>query len=111
MKGIDELQRTIHEWLVRHELNRDTAFYTKEQWQERKGPYLAESELVLVFEGELYRMVNDGHPENVALYRELEQLVRGLGYFFELGHAWNIGFYPLPAKVHRHGLRIYSEQA
>ena len=101
-KDIEKLRRRVHEWLIARELGCDTAFYTREEWEARKEPYLAQSELVLVFEGELYRVINDGHPENVQLYEELQQLVRRLGYFFELGHAWNMGFYPLPAKSFHH---------
>ena len=109
-KGIEKLRRAIHEWLIDRELARDTAFYTREQWDAREEPYLAQSELVLVFEGGFYRVINDRHPENVTLYEEFQELVRGLGYFFEFGHAWNMGFYPLPVTSPHHGLRIYSEQ-
>jgi hypothetical protein len=106
--SIEKLRLAIHEWLIDRELARDTAFYTREQWEAREEPYLAQSELVLVFEGEFYRLINDRHAENVALYEEFQELVRELGYFFEFGHAWNMGFYLLPATSPHHGLRIYS---
>jgi len=110
MQSIERLRRGVHEWLVHHELYGDTAFYSREEWEARKEPYLAQSDLILVFEGELFRVMNGGHEESIKLYDEFEQVVRGLGYFFELGHAWSMGFYPLPARRLHPDLRIYSEQ-
>jgi hypothetical protein len=109
MQSIERLRRSVHEWLVEHELDGDTAFYTPEEWRAREEPYLADSALVLVFEGELYRVMNGHHADCSKLYDEFEQFVRGFGYFFELGHAWNMGFYPLTARRLDSGLRIYSD--
>jgi hypothetical protein len=51
----------------------------------------------------------NGHDtENIALYEEFEQFIRERGYFFELGHAWSMGFYPLPARVVNPDLHIYD---
>jgi len=109
MQSIEKLRRSVREWLVEHELGGDTAFYTPEEWRAREEPYLAGSALVLVFEGELYRIINSHHEDCIKLYDEFEQFVRRLGYFFELGHAWNMGFYPLPARRLDPSLRIYSD--
>jgi len=110
MQSIERLRRGVHEWLIDHELDGDTAFYTREEWEARKEPYLAESALILVFEGGLFSVMNGHHEDSIKLYDDFEQFVRGFGYFFELGHAWSMGFYPLPAKRLHPGLRIYSEQ-
>lgn len=76
----------------------------------REEAYLGDAALVLIFEGELFRVMNSHHAECVKLQHDLEQFVRCLGYFFELGHAWSMGFYPLPAAHPHPGLRIWSNQ-
>jgi hypothetical protein len=111
VQSIERLRLGVHEWLVNHELDRDATFFTRDEWRVRNEPYLADSELVLVFEGGLYRVMNGCDKNSIKLYDELEQFVRGLGYFFELGHAWNMGFYALPARRLHPDLRIYSEQS
>jgi hypothetical protein len=110
MQPIDSLRDSVSGWLARHELNRDTAFYTGEQWRARGERYLVDCAVVLVFEGELYRVVNGGNADSIRLYNDFEEFVRGLGYFFELGHAWSMGFYPLPANRLRTDLSIASTQ-
>jgi len=110
MQSTERFRRRVDEWLVEHELDRDTTFYTREEWTARNEPFLAHSDLVLVFEGGLYRVMNGCDEDSMKLYDEFEQFVRGFGYFFELGHAWSMGLYPLPAGSFHPGLRIYSEQ-
>jgi hypothetical protein len=108
---IEKLRRGIHDWLTDHELDRDTRFYTRDEWSARKEEYLADAALVLVFQGELFRVTNSHHAESIKLQHDLEQFVRCLGYFFELSHARSMGFHPLPAGHLPAGLRIHSEQA
>jgi hypothetical protein len=101
MQPIERLKQRVEEWLIEHELNSNTTFYTGEGWKARGEAYLADSGLILVFEGELYRNVNGDHVDSIRVYNEFEGFVRRLGYFFELGHAWSMGFYPLPGQVSR----------
>jgi hypothetical protein len=108
---IDKLRRGVHDWLTDHELAGDTRFYSREEWSARDEEYLADAALVLAFEGELLRVMNRHHKESMKLQHDLEQFVRCLGYFFELGHAWSMGFHPLPPRHPHPGLRIHSEQA
>jgi hypothetical protein len=96
MQSIETLRQGVHQWLIDHDLHVDTAFHLRTAWEARKEPYLAGSDLVLVFEGALYRVMNGCDKDSIRLYDEFEQFVRAFGYFFELGHAWNMGFYPLP---------------
>ncbi len=110
MQSIERLRREVRGWLVERELAGDTAFYTREEWEARKEPYLADSALILVFEGGLFNVMNGHHEGSIKLYHEFEQFVRGFGYFFELGHAWSMGFYSLPAKRRHPDLRIRAEQ-
>jgi hypothetical protein len=110
VRSIETLRRGVREWLVEHELAGDIAFYTPEEWQAREEPYLAGAGLLLVFSGGLYSVMNGYREDSIALCDEFEQFVRGFGYFFELGHAWSMGFYPLPARRLQTDLRIYSAQ-
>src|SRR5271165_1233702 len=98
MQSIERLRLGVHEWLVEHELDGDTRFYTRNEWAARNEPYLANSDLILVFEGAMYRVMNGSGRECAKLYGDFEQFVRGFGYFFELGHAWNMAFYACPEK-------------
>jgi hypothetical protein len=100
MPSIEELKEAVEAWLVDRELDRDTVFDSREEWKARNERYLADAELVLVFEGGLYSVMNGHHQDSIELYDEFEQLVRGLGYFFELGHAWSMGFYPRPVSAY-----------
>ncbi len=109
MQPIEKLKHGVYEWLVDHELDRDTRFYTPEEWQARDEPYLGSAELILVFEGGLFQIINGCHAANIPLYDDLVHFVQGHGYFFELGHTWSMGFYPLPARCLHPSLRIYSE--
>jgi hypothetical protein len=58
VQSIERLRLGVHDWLVNHELDRDAAFYTRDERKIRKEPFLPDSELVLVFEGGLYRVMN-----------------------------------------------------
>jgi hypothetical protein len=98
MQTIERLKRGVRDWLEWHELDRDTTFYSGEEWRARREAYLANSSLVLVFEGGLYSVMNRHRDDSMVLYDDLERVARGFGYFFELGHAWSMGFYPLPGK-------------
>jgi hypothetical protein len=110
LQNIEKLRREVSKWLVRNELSLDTHFYTPGEWAARKEPYLVKAELVLVFEGALYRMINTCTADSVRVYAELERLARRFGYYFEQGHAWNMGFYRLPPQHLEAGSRAFSEQ-
>jgi hypothetical protein len=75
-------------WLKKNELDGDTKFYEIDEWKSRGEPYLNDAEFVIVTEGGLNFMLNYGDPH------EFEDLVESFGYFYELGHSWNLGFYP-----------------
>jgi hypothetical protein len=94
MQPIEKLKRGVYEWLVDHELDHDTRFYTSEEWRARDEPYLTDAGLILIFEGAFYSVVN-GHTNSSKLYTEFNKFVEGFGYFFEIGNAWNMGFYPV----------------
>jgi len=89
---LDILREVFEEWFRIHEINYDFRFYTPEEWAAKEGPnhLLQGAELILVFENDLYAWMNYGTdaPD------ELQELAEGFGYYYEQGHAWNMGFYP-----------------
>jgi hypothetical protein len=106
MQPIEKLKNAVHGWLTANEVDRDTWIYTQQEWRARDETCLLDSSLVLVFEGGMYSVVNSGHPESTALYRKFERLLQRFGYFIEFGHAWNTGFYPLPARCPNPAVQI-----
>lgn len=74
-------------WLRKNELDGDTTFYSIEDWRNRKEPYHNESEFVITTEGGLHFILNYGDST------EFYDLLDSFGYYIELGHSWNLGFY------------------
>lgn len=89
--NIQRLRVAIEEWLIRNDLDLDTSFYEMAAWLARGEDYLNDAELVLVFEGGLHTMLNFGGDTE-----EFEDYIESFGYYFEQGHSWNMGFYPIP---------------
>lgn len=89
--NIERLKIAVEEWLIRNELDIDTGFSSIEEWRARNEDFLNDAELVLVFEGGLYTMLNYGGDT-----AEFDEYIESFGYFYELGHSWNMGFYPIP---------------
>ena len=89
--NIQRLRTAIEEWLIRNDLHMDTGFYSSEEWRKRNEDYLNDAELVLVFEGGLQTMLNYGCDT-----REFDDYIESFGYYYEQGHSWNMGFYPIP---------------
>ncbi|MCW5981249.1 MAG: hypothetical protein KIT09_24410 [Bryobacteraceae bacterium] len=87
------LREVFEEWLCIHEIDYDYRFYTPDEWEQHEGPenLLKGAELVLTFENDLFLWMNYG----TSVPDELQDLAEGFGYYFELGHAWNMGFYPI----------------
>jgi len=67
MQSIDKLRRGVRDWLVDHELDGDTRFYTRGEWRAWGEGHLADAALVLVFEGELFRVMNSHDEESIKL--------------------------------------------
>lgn len=101
MRQLDVLREVFEEWLRIHEINYDFRFYTPEEWAAKEGSdhLLQGAELMLAFDNALVGWLSLG----TSVPDELMELAEGFGYFYELGHAWNMGFYalenspPLPA--------------
>ena len=89
--AIQRLQSGIEEWLIRNDLDCDSWFISIDDWRERKEDFLNDADLILVFEGGLHTMLNYGGDTY-----EFDDYVESFGYFYEQGHSWNMGFYPIP---------------
>lgn len=92
---IDTLREVFIEWLRMHELDYDFWVYTQAEWAKKEGQenYLKGAELIIAFENQLYQHFN--YPGGYNVEDELQDLAAGFGYWFEFGHHWNIGFYPI----------------
>lgn len=92
---ISILEEVFIEWLRIHDSDNDFYFYTQKQWvaKESSEHYLADAELVVAFEDDLFSLLHYSGDSKVE--EELQELAGGFGYYFEFGNAWNIGFYPL----------------
>ena len=91
-KNIERLKVAIEEWLIRNELGTDSQFYEMKEWHSREEDWLNDADLVLVFEGGLYSLINDGCDTE-----EFDDFIESFGYYYEQGHSWNMGFYPIPS--------------
>lgn len=85
------LKHALFEWLVKEEIWGDAQFYSLEEWRARQEPYLTDSLLILTIDGStLHTMLNCGGDT-----RELDDLIESFGFYYALGHSWNLGIYPI----------------
>ncbi|MBW4618199.1 MAG: hypothetical protein KME17_02280 [Cyanosarcina radialis HA8281-LM2] len=105
LKNLERLKVALEEWLIRNGLDTDTRFYTISEWKARQEEYLNDAELVLVFESNLYIMLNYGGD-----IEEFEDYIESFGYYYEQGHPWNMGFYPIPDYDYSPVIGSYSQK-
>ncbi len=104
--NLERLKSALGEWLTREDLLGDAHFYEIADWRARDEDYLNSSELVLVFDGSpLHTILNYGGDQD-----EFDDLIESFGFFYELGHSWNMGFYPLDGFDFRPCTGSYSEK-
>lgn len=88
--NVSRMRHAVNEWLITQELLGDAQFYTNEEWRVRGEDYHDEALLVLTIDGSsLHTMLNFGGDTS-----EFDDLVESFGFWYELGHAWSLGFYP-----------------
>lgn len=95
---IEILREVFEEWLRVHDLDYDYWVYTRDEWLARGEAVFGSTvatcpELVIAFENQLVDILN--YTGRWDIEDELQDLAGGFGYYFEFGHHWNIGFYPL----------------
>lgn len=91
MQNLERMRAAITEWLIKEEMLGDAFFINIEEWNARGEQYGTDSLLVLVFDGSsLHALLNLGCDT-----QEFDDLVESFGFWYELGHSWNMGFYPI----------------
>lgn len=90
---IEVLREVFEEWLRIHDMDYDYQVYTQDEWRAHGETVIADAELVIAFENQLVSLMH--YMGSWDVEDELQDLAAGFGYYFEFGHHWNIGFYPL----------------
>jgi hypothetical protein len=101
---LQKLVKLLKLWLIKNEIDGDTHFYSIAEWRERGEDYLNESDLVITTEGGLNFKLNYGDTE------EFDDLVNSFGYYYEMGHSWNLGFYKLEDEETVSIAKTYSQK-
>lgn len=95
-----QLKKYVEDWLNATEgpggkLSYDANVYTGREWDARGEEFGRGAEVALSFEGPLYHALNYGFQEQPAFYtaERFREFLEALGYYYELGNAWNAGLY------------------
>lgn len=105
---ISKLTKMLRLWLSKNELDHDLKIYTIEQWHNRKEKYLNDSEMVITTEGALNFIINY-NPDD-RLHEEFIELLESFGFYYELGHSWNLGIYKIDEVKRENDKLTYSEK-
>jgi hypothetical protein len=86
--------KKVWDWLVKNELSHDAALYSRAEWWRRGEKWMNSAAFVVTTEGPLYEVIN-GHMgrHGAGLEEKFTKMLAALGYHYELGTAWMIGFY------------------
>ncbi|MEZ5044434.1 MAG: hypothetical protein R2828_31360 [Saprospiraceae bacterium] len=92
-KELKKLKRALILWLQKNDMHTDVTFYEIEEWRKRGEIFHNESEMVLISEAGFGDILNGHHGDE--MYDEFCELVEQFGFYLELGHSWNGGFYEI----------------
>lgn len=112
MDKLEKMANEIAELITARGMDSDTAIYfdnkrldcfttNKEKgWKLEEGfkgsdytEYANDEGITMTFEGPVYDAMNyNGDPEFV---RQFDRLISRYGYYYELGHAWNLSLYKI----------------
>lgn len=118
---MEMLARDIYDWCVKNDFWGDCCIYFNgkawaswDNWHDENGKKIAENlyefqdrnpsdyfeyanpdTLSMSFEGQLYHVLNAYTPGWIKLENELIKLFEKHGYFYEMGHAWNLSAYEI----------------
>ncbi|KWV75299.1 MULTISPECIES: HNH endonuclease [Pseudomonas] len=91
MQNLERMRAAVTEWLIKEEMLGDAFFIGIDEWRSRGECYGTDSLLVLAFDGSsLHTLLSFGGDT-----QEFDDLVESFGFWYELGHSWNMGFYPV----------------
>ena len=118
---METLAKEIYDWCVEKDLWGDSCIYFNgkawaswDTWHDDDGKlidnelyeyknrnpkeyfeYANPNTLSMSFEGPLYRVLNAYVPGWIALTEEFGDIFRRHGFYYELGHAWNLSVYEI----------------
>lgn len=118
---METLAREIYEWCMKNDLWHDCCIYFNgkawaswDTWHDEDGKeidkclyeyedrnpkeyfeYANPDTLSMSFEGPLYHVLNAYVPGWIATTEEFGDIFRKHGYYYELGHAWNLSVYEI----------------
>lgn len=106
-----DIEAILKKYKIRFGKDTGVMFYSNEEWRARKERYDNNSPLVMIFEGELYKIMNYASTKrDLAIYHEIEAAARKHGLYGEFGYAWSMGFYPIkPITVDKKNESIVFE--
>ena len=89
--NLDRMKKAVTEWAIKDGLLNDAKFYSNKEWNARGEEVHEDALLVLTIDSSgLYQLLNLGCDTE-----EFDDLVESFGFFYEMGYAWSLGFYPL----------------
>lgn len=89
--NLQRMHAALTEWMIKEEMIGDASFVSIERWKERREQFHEDALLILVFDSSpLHTILNYGGDTS-----EFDDLVESFGFWYELGHSWNMGFYPI----------------
>ena len=90
-RNLARMRAALTEWMIKEDILGDAFFVDIKEWIARNEPYGTDSLLILVFDSStLFTMLNQGGDT-----AEFDDLIESFGFWYELGHTWNMGFYPI----------------
>lgn len=91
----DKLRGVVEDYLRRWGVGGDNHFYTPKEWQDRGEEVGLYADLTLTCEGELNHLLNGYVRDYRGIVADLENSLKKVGYWYELGYAWSVHFYKL----------------
>ena len=90
-QSLHRMRAAVTEWLIKEDFLGDARFYELSEWKTRDESFLNDSLLVMVSDGStLHTILNFGGD-----HEEFDELTESFGFYYELGHSWSMGFYPI----------------
>lgn len=90
-ENLRRLLLAFEDWLVREDLLGDAFFISSKQWKKRGENWLNDALYVMVFDGSsIHQMLNYGCD-----LTEFDDIFESFGFYYEMGHSWNLGIYPI----------------
>lgn len=104
LENLGRMREAVEEYMIKEGLVGDASFCEISTWVAREEPFLNDALLILLIDGSpLHTILNYGGDQD-----EFDDLIASFGFYYELGFAWCLGFYPLPVYDYRRSNQTYS---